>query len=206
MQNGYHTTSFFTLSCPGSADHWRSSSWQAIIFVLISALSWALATPVTAIAAEHELVVATKQSPPFAMKNDKGEWEGISIDLMRVIAEKQQRKLIIREMSPTGMLEAAERGEVDAAAAAITMTGERERLLDFTSPYFHSGLAIAVREKDAGWLHIIGRLFSPAFLLVLAALSMLLLLSGVLVWLFERKKNPEQFGGTPAQGIGSGFW
>jgi len=28
----------------------------------------------------------------------------------------------------------------------------------------------------------------------------------VLVWLFERRKNPEQFGGTPAQGIGAGFW
>jgi len=26
------------------------------------------------------------------------------------------------------------------------------------------------------------------------------------LWIFERKRNPEQFGGTPAQGIGSSFW
>ncbi|RXK88186.1 transporter substrate-binding domain-containing protein [Chlorobaculum sp. 24CR] len=159
-----------------------------------------------AIAAENELVLATKQSPPFAMKNGMGEWEGISIDLVRAIANKEGRKLVIREMSFTGMLAAVERGEVDAAASAITVTADRERRLDFSFPYFQSGLAIAVREKETGWLHIIGRLFSPAFLRVLAALSLLLLISGVLVWLFERKKNPDHFGGTPAQGIWSGFW
>jgi len=206
MQNVYHTTSFFTLFCSGRADRWRSSSGHAIIRLVIAFLLCSFSGSLTAIAAENELVVATKQSPPFAMKNDKGEWEGISIDLMRAIAEKEQRKLVIREMSLTGMLEAVERGAVDAAASAITMTAERERLLDYSYPYFHSGLAIAVREKESSWLHIIGRLFSPAFLRVLAALSMLLLVSGVLVWLFERRKNPEQFGGTPAQGIGAGFW
>jgi ABC-type amino acid transport substrate-binding protein len=29
---------------------------------------------------------------------------------------------------------------------------------------------------------------------------------GLLVWWFERRKNPEQFGGGAARGIGSGFW
>jgi len=206
MQTVYHSTSFFTLSCSGSADRWRLSFLHAIISLFVVLLLCVPAGSSTAIAAERELVVATKPSPPFAMKNEQGEWEGISIELMRALAEEEERELIIREMPLTEMLKAVERGEVDAAAAAITMTAERERLLDFCYPYFHSGLAIAVREKESGWLPIIGRLFSPAFLRVLAALSMLLLLSGVLVWLFERKKNPEHFGGTPAQGIGSGFW
>ena len=206
MQNVYHTTSFFTLFCSGRADRWRSSSGHAIIRLVIAFLLCSFSGSLTAIATEHDLVVATKESPPFAMKNEQGEWEGISIDLMRAIADKEQRKLVIREMSLTGMLEAVERGEVDAAASAITVTADRERLLDFSYPYFQSGLAIAVREKESSWWHIIGRLFSPAFLRVLVALSFLLLLSGFLVWLFERKKNSEQFGGTPAQGIGAGFW
>uniref|UniRef100_Q3AU06 Amino acid ABC transporter substrate-binding protein, PAAT family n=1 Tax=Chlorobium chlorochromatii (strain CaD3) TaxID=340177 RepID=Q3AU06_CHLCH len=158
------------------------------------------------IAAENELIVATKHSPPFAMKNAEGEWEGISIDLMHALAEKGKSKLTFKEMSLTEMLKAVEQGEVDAAAAAITITKEREYLLDFSAPYFHSGLAIAVKEKETRWFHMIGRLFSPAFLQVLAALSLLLLISGFLVWLFERKKNSDHFGGTPAQGIWSGFW
>ncbi|MFZ0052316.1 MAG: ion channel, partial [Desulfobaccales bacterium] len=29
---------------------------------------------------------------------------------------------------------------------------------------------------------------------------------GIVVWLFERKRNPEHFGGNTIQGVGSGFW
>jgi ABC-type amino acid transport substrate-binding protein len=32
------------------------------------------------------------------------------------------------------------------------------------------------------------------------------LLSGILVWLFERGRNADEFGGPPARGIGAGFW
>ena len=38
------------------------------------------------------------------------------------------------------------------------------------------------------------------------ALALVLLGVGLLVWWFERRKNPNQFGGNPAKGIGSGFW
>jgi len=33
-----------------------------------------------------------------------------------------------------------------------------------------------------------------------------LLIVGIGVWLFERKYNPEHFGGSTVQGIGAGFW
>jgi ABC-type amino acid transport substrate-binding protein len=160
----------------------------------------------TATAWDKEITVATKHSPPFAMKNANGEWEGMSIDLIRAIAKKQGVGITFIPMSLPEMLDAVARQKVDLAAAALTMTVEREEHLDFSHPYFQSGLAIAVREKDDGWEYALQRLFSPAFLRVLAGLSLLLLLSGFLVWLFERRKNPDNFGGGPAEGIWSGFW
>jgi ABC-type amino acid transport substrate-binding protein len=42
------------------------------------------------------------------------------------------------------MLEATASGEVDAAAAALTITTEREQMVDFSHPFFTSGLGIAV--------------------------------------------------------------
>lgn len=155
MQNVFQTIRFSVSNLFGSkAAHRRSApSWPKSILVLVSIFLSISSNSLTAIAAEREL--ATKPSPPFAMKN--------------------------------------ERGEVDAAASAVTVTGERERLVDFTSPYFHSGLAIAVREKESSWLHIIGRLFSPAFLRVLAALSLLPLLS-------ERIFRPEYYAIALPQG------
>jgi len=35
-----------------------------------------------------ELVVGTKEAPPFAIKSDKGEWSGISIELWRKLADQ----------------------------------------------------------------------------------------------------------------------
>jgi ABC-type amino acid transport substrate-binding protein len=46
----------------------------------------------------------------------------------------------------------------------------------------------------------------PALLKALGGLGLLLLGTGVLVWFFERRRNPDQFGGGAAKGIGSGFW
>jgi polar amino acid transport system substrate-binding protein len=39
-----------------------------------------------------------------------------------------------------------------------------------------------------------------------SGLCLLLLALGTLIWWFEHKKNPDQFGGGTAAGIGSGFW
>ena len=44
------------------------------------------------------------------------------------------------------------------------------------------------------------------FLKVAATLTFVLLGVGVLAWWFEHKKNPRQFNGRAAKGIGSGFW
>ena len=47
------------------------------------------------------------------------------------------------------MLDAVERGEVDAAVAALTITSEREQRMDFTHPFLSTGLGIA-GPLDAG--------------------------------------------------------
>jgi ABC-type amino acid transport substrate-binding protein len=52
----------------------------------------------------------------------------------------------------------------------------------------------------------LGALLSWQFVSVVIALGALLLAVGFVLWLFERKRNPEQFGGTAAQGIGASFW
>ena len=65
-----------------------------------------------------ELVVGTKHSPPFAMKNEDGQWVGISIELLREIKADLESKaeheteLEFQEMDLEGMLEAVERGDV----------------------------------------------------------------------------------------------
>lgn len=152
------------------------------------------------------LIIGTKESAPFAMKGENGEWQGLSFDLWQQIALEMGVHYEVREMALDELFAALQRGEIDIAAAALSVTAEREEIVDFSHPYYITGLGIAVAQTSTGWMKIVLGLFSPAFLRVVGGLVLLLMLVGLLIWLFERRKNPEQFGGRPVDGIFSGFW
>lgn len=156
---------------------------------------------------QREIVVGTKEAPPFAMKSPEGEWSGISIDLWRRIAEKQNIKYRFHEEEAVqGLVEAAAAGKVDIAVAALTVTSGREEMLDFTSAFYGTGLGIAVPAGGAAsWGPVVRALTSFGFLQSVLALVGLALLVGLLVWLLERRHN-EEFGGTVAKGLSSSVW
>jgi len=151
--------------------------------------------------------VGTKEAPPFAMKGADGKWTGISIELWQDLAAELKLDYQYKELDLEQLLSAVRSNSVDVAVAAITVTADRERMLDFTHPFYITGLGIAVSAPSgAPWLSVVRRVLSLQFLTVIGLLALVLVSVGLLVWFFERKKNSEQFGGTPLHGIGSGFW
>lgn len=151
--------------------------------------------------------VGVKESPPFVIQSETGEWSGLSLTLWRQAALNIGLEFEIEEYSLEELIQKVTNGEIDIAVASLTVTPEREAAMDFTHPYFSSGLGVAVpAESDGGIFFLAQRFFSIEFLSVLAFLAVLLLLFGFLVWLFERKANPEEFGGKSIDGILSGFW
>ena len=151
------------------------------------------------------MAIATRQAPPFAIKGADGQWTGIAIDLWNRIAEQNGYEFRYIELGLTEMLEAVIAGRIDGAVAALTITGDRERVLDFSHPFYSSGLAIAVPSHGSNTLELVGRFMSPGFLAVVAGLLALLIAVGVLIWLAERRGNA-QFQKAPLSGIGSGLW
>ncbi|GGE47398.1 amino acid ABC transporter substrate-binding protein [Halopseudomonas oceani] len=153
------------------------------------------------------LRVGITEVPPFVIADGQGGWEGISVDLWRAIAEQQGWAFELQPMAFADLLHAVESGKVDVAVGALTMTAERELVFDFSHPFYQTGLSIGVpRAPKAGLLQSLKALFSWSFLSVIGGLGLLLLGVGVALWLFERHRNPEQFGGTATQGIGASFW
>jgi len=153
------------------------------------------------------LVVGTKESPPFSMKAADGAWTGISIDLWRDIAKQLNLAFEFRETDLRGLLDGVTDGSLDVAVAALTVTSEREKVMDFTHAIYHTSLGIAVSQKPkTPWLDVFRSFYSLGVLKFVAGLFLFLLLVGSLIWLFERKKNPEQFGGEITTGIFAGLW
>lgn len=158
--------------------------------------------------AGRKLVIGTHEAPPFAMKSGDGRWSGLSIELWQEVAAKLGLDYEWRELEdPEALVGEVEAGRVDASVAAITVTAERAEKVDFTQPYFNAGLGIVVPAKrESGWLGTARAFLSLSFLKVVGALTLVLLGAGFGVWIFERRRNSGDFGGTAAQGLGSAFW
>jgi ABC-type amino acid transport substrate-binding protein len=154
----------------------------------------------------RELVVATKEAAPFAMKGPGGAWQGISIDLWRHVADQLHLRYRFVEVATVqDLLTATAAGQADVAVSAITVTADRAKASDFTQPYFQTGLGVAVRTGVANWLPIARAFLSVHFLQAITALLGIALIVGVLVWLFERRQDNHFSGGT-LHGITSGVW
>ncbi len=168
--------------------------WAAL---LLAWMGGALAAP---------LQVGVRETPPFAMRGEDGSWSGISVELWERMATRLELDYVfVAQPRLEPMFAALASGQIDAAIGALTVTGPREIAVDFTHPFFNAGLAIATPRSTPSLWQSAKALMSPGFWSALAALGLLLLVVGFLIWLFERRHNP-QFPPQPGAGIGDGFW
>ena len=98
----------------------------------------------------RELIIATKEAPPFVIKGGDGTLHGISIDLWRRIADRLQLRYQFSEQATVqALLAGTAEGSFDAAIAALTVTAARDRIVDFTQPFYATGLGIAVPLSES---------------------------------------------------------
>ena len=152
-----------------------------------------------------ELRVGTYLAPPFVMKDAGGEWSGLAIDLWREMARRQGLAYRLQEYDLAGLLHGLETGSVDVAVGPLLITAERARVMDLTSPFMHVALAIGTRP-DAGWTSSLMSVFSGPLFWATMGLAVLLLVFALIVWLLERHRNPQHFGGSPMRGMGDAIW
>jgi polar amino acid transport system substrate-binding protein len=167
----------------------------------------AAAPDINIAAANRELAIGTKETPPFAMKAADGTWSGISIDLWRRVADQLQlRYRFVEKADVQSLIDGVATGKLDFAVAALTVTAPRERMLDFTETFYSTGLGIAVPAgREASWKPIVHTLTSFGFAQAILALIGLSLCIGLLLWLFERRHN-QDFGGSVTKGLSAGVW
>lgn len=175
-------------------------------FLLLLAL-WAL--PISLLAQDpaappKKLTVLIKPAKPFAF--DKGgEPAGYSVDLWKRVAEETKLAYEFKTVATVPeVIEALKNQKADVGIGALSITAERETVVDFSHPYYKSGLQILVNSDNAK---------SPfrAFLKldvfkILALLIVAILINAHILWLFERKKNPESFNANYREGILNAIW
>ncbi len=106
------------------------------------------------IQATGKIVVGTSADyPPFAAYNENFKIEGFDIALIEAIGEELGLKVEVKDFAFDGLGAAIFLGQIDAAIAAISITPERDVLVDFSQIYFASeDAALARADSTIGQL------------------------------------------------------
>ncbi|THH41723.1 ion channel [Neolewinella litorea] len=153
------------------------------------------------------LRVGVADAPPYCIDDGEGNWYGMAVQLWQLVAEREQLRYEVVDFShPDSLLPHLTAGDLDVVLFS-TLDPGAERRVDFLQAYHHSSLGVALPKTNGLWTTLRG-LFTLQFLYIVVGLSVLLLIVGVVVYLLERNRNDDQFGGERStwQGIGSGFW
>ncbi|UYV37876.1 transporter substrate-binding domain-containing protein [Rhodobacteraceae bacterium D3-12] len=155
-------------------------------------------------ASAQTLTFATIDRPPFAKETADG-FTGFSIELMQAIATEMGRTVTFQKFDRfSDMFAALGSGDVDGAIANISITASREAIMDFTHPIFDAGLQIMV-PRDSGGPNIFSALFTWDLALAILAAVALLFGGGLLMWWFERNRQP-YFDRPAREALFPSFW
>lgn len=127
--------------------------------------------------------------PPMVMKFDT-MYSGFDIELWEAIARELDVTTQYREVPFAQIFDGIKNGDSDAAISGITITEERERLVDFSHHYFDSGLHILVLVPQTSTLRYVWDIFveNKMYKWFLCLFGFIFLFGNV-VWFFERKKE-----------------
>ncbi|MGD1910278.1 MAG: transporter substrate-binding domain-containing protein [Rivularia sp. (in: cyanobacteria)] len=104
------------------------------------------------------IIVAVKDNlPPLGFKDESGKLQGLEIELAQRLAQDllnkpEAEKLVelvkFKPVTNLQRLKAVESGEVDMAIAKVTATASRERIVNFSIPYYFDGGVIATKDTS----------------------------------------------------------
>lgn len=99
-----------------------------------------------------KLIVGVRDdAPPFGFKDEKGNLIGYDIDLAKIIAKDilgNENKIEFVPVTASNRIMKLSAGEVDFLIATMSITNQRQQILDFSVPYFVAGQAILVNSSS----------------------------------------------------------
>lgn len=180
-----------------------------IIKILVATVITFITTkPLSAQQEIDTLQVSTRSFPPFVFEEENGEYSGFSIDLWDAIADQLELEYqLYSEDNVQQLLNSVIEGRADISVAGISMTSEREQIIDFSHPFFDSGLNIMVSgQTNTPWKIALRYIFVPTIWITIGVLCLFTIVAAHMMWVFERKENHQMFPRHYWRGIWESFW
>lgn len=91
--------------------------------------------------------IAAEPYPPFTYKSADGSWTGFEVELADAICARIDNECQITPTAWSGIIPALNSGKIDLIMTSMSITEERDKVIDFTVPYYNT-LGAYVARKD----------------------------------------------------------
>lgn len=174
-----------------------------ILFLLLAGL-------LAPLHAAEKIRVVTRDIKPFSFM-ENGQRTGYAFDLWRDVARETGLEYEVQVVgSAQEMVDALVNRQADAAVGALSVTSKREALIDFSQPFYDSGLQILTTGSATPFGEVIWQLLTNLFnwklLGAFALLVFVMLMISHFVWLYEHKVNPDMWPASYRHGLWESFW
>jgi polar amino acid transport system substrate-binding protein len=117
----------------------------AFAFAAAAAVTFAAA----ANAAPVKVGIAAEPYPPFAAPDAAGNWTGWEIDFAHAVCKAAELECVITPVAWEGIIPSLTGGQIDAIMASMSITAEREKVIDFSDKYYNTP-TVVVAAKGSG--------------------------------------------------------
>ena len=157
---------------------------------------------------KERLTVGVTNDPPYTYKYENGQWVGLNVDIWSHVTHTLNLRYDIKEYTLSDLLTAIREGKVDISISRLRLTPERAMLFDFSIPIGFTPIGLATLPEKASnpWWMALRMFVSWGILKIFVFIAFVLMVAGLIVWLIERKTNPENFGGGIIRGIAAGIY
>lgn len=156
-----------------------------------------------------ELTVALAGEPPYVFESDDALLpKGIAVELWNEIAGEGSIEFkYVRFPSVIDALDSIQKknSRYDVVVGPIGITSGNFELVDFSQPFSSSSVSIVTVSVEKTLWSYVKPFFSIKLLYYLLMFLLGLSIAGGLIWLVERKTNPD-FPPTFFKGVGMGVW
>ncbi len=103
----------------------------------------------TATEAPMNIKIATESSyKPFSYTDADGKLIGYEIELVDALCAQMKAECEVISQDWDGLIPGLNAQKFDAAIAGMSITPERKEVVDFSDPYFHSGIILIGKKGD----------------------------------------------------------
>src|SRR5437867_9284271 len=152
------------------------------------------------------LRVLARNIEPFCFEKG-GRRTGFAVDLWTEISKAAGFRYEVQEAeSAQALVDALAAKKGDVGLGALSITAQREQVMDFSYPFYNSGLDIVTSTEGSSVLGMIRVLFNAQLLKTLGLLLALVICFSHVLWLVERRVNEEEFPGPYKAGFAESLW